>query len=321
MITDPSYAGQIITFTYPHIGNYGVNAGRRREPRVPFCRGVVVRDLARRRSNWRSDRRPVGVPRTRRASPASPASTRAASRATSATAARCPARSASATEVASSRRRRWPNPAPTASTSSPRSPATRRTRWAAARAVSSPTTTASRRSILQPTLASFATVDVVPASATGRRDPRAAAPTACSCRTARATRRCSTRAVDDDPRDLLGKVPVFGICLGHQLLSRALGGDTFKLQFGHHGGNHPVRNLATGHVEITSQNHNFCVDVDSLPRRRRDAPQPQRPHGRGPALPSTCPAFSVQYHPEAGPGPARLALPVRRVRRPHATGS
>ena len=65
-------------------------------------------------------------------------------------------------------------------------------------------------------------------------------------------------------RELVGQVPLFGICLGHQLLSRALGGTTFKLPFGHHGGNHPVRHLATGHVEITSQNHNFCVDPESL---------------------------------------------------------
>ena len=64
--------------------------------------------------------------------------------------------------------------------------------------------------------------------------------------------------------ELVGQVPVFGICLGHQLLSLALGGQTYKLPFGHHGGNHPVQHLASGHVEITSQNHNFCVDAESL---------------------------------------------------------
>ena len=68
---------------------------------------------------------------------------------------------------------------------------------------------------------------------------------------------------------LVGRVPVFGICLGHQLLARAIGAETFKLPFGHHGGNHPVQNLASGRVEITSQNHNFCVDAGSLGDGRR----------------------------------------------------
>ena len=104
-------------------------------------------------------------------------------------------------------------------------------------------------------------------------------------------------------RDLLGKAPVFGICLGHQILGLALGGSTYKLRFGHHGGNQPVRFSDTGRVEISSHNHGFAVDPKSLPEgvevthvnlndgcceglRARDLR-----------------AFSVQYHPEAAPGP------------------
>ncbi len=102
---------------------------------------------------------------------------------------------------------------------------------------------------------------------------------------------------------LLGNVPVFGICLGHQLMGLALGGSTFKLPFGHHSTNHPVRHIRTGHVEITSQNHGFAVDPDSLPadvevthiNLNDDTVEGLRHR--------SLPAFSVQYHPEAGPGP------------------
>ncbi len=102
---------------------------------------------------------------------------------------------------------------------------------------------------------------------------------------------------------LLGEVPVFGICLGHQLLASALGADTYKLPFGHHGGNHPVRRLETGTVEITSQNHNFAVDDGSL---GATVEVTHRNLNDGVVEGLRCtdvPAFSVQYHPEAGPGP------------------
>jgi carbamoyl-phosphate synthase small subunit len=107
----------------------------------------------------------------------------------------------------------------------------------------------------------------------------------------------------DNVRELLGKVPVFGICLGHQIMSLALGAHTFKLRFGHHGGNHPVRYEPTGRVEITSQNHNYAVDATTLPEgsvvthvnlNDGDIEGIRTEHLR---------AFSVQYHPEAGPGP------------------
>ena len=102
---------------------------------------------------------------------------------------------------------------------------------------------------------------------------------------------------------LIGEVPIFGICLGHQLLSRAIGAETIKLPFGHHGGNHPVQHIETGQIEITSQNHNFAVAAESL----GDAAEMTHVNlndgvCEGMRL-TDAPAFSVQYHPEAGPGP------------------
>lgn len=110
--------------------------------------------------------------------------------------------------------------------------------------------------------------------------------------------------VADTIRTLLGKKPIFGICLGHQILGLAYGGSTFKLKFGHRGGNQPVKDLSTGKVEITSQNHGFCVDMDSLNSDEVELTHINLNDGSVEGMRhKKYPAFSVQYHPEHAPGP------------------
>ena len=108
----------------------------------------------------------------------------------------------------------------------------------------------------------------------------------------------------DTTKALLGKVPIFGICLGHQILALALGGKTYKLKFGHRGANHPVKNFDTGKIEITAQNHGFCVDMDSLAGKNVELTHLNLNDNTNEGLRcSHLKCFSVQYHPEASPGP------------------
>ena len=166
-------------------------------------------------------------------------------------------------------------------------------------------------------LASWARVTVVPAKTTAA-DVLAMKPDGVFLSNGPADPAAVTYAVENI-RELLGKVPLMGICLGHQLLSLACGAKTARLKFGHHGCNHPVKNLATGHVEITSQNHNFAVVADSLPGCL-DVTHVNLNDGTIEGVRhKTLPAFSVQYHPESCPGPHDSAYLFDEFRKAVAT--
>jgi carbamoyl-phosphate synthase small subunit len=108
----------------------------------------------------------------------------------------------------------------------------------------------------------------------------------------------------ENVRQLLGKLPIFGICLGHQIIGQALGGTTYKLKFGHHGANHPVKDLKTGKVLITVQNHGFCVDTATLSKKDIEITHVNLNDNTLEGMRHRkLPLFSVQFHPEASPGP------------------
>jgi len=297
VITDPSYAGQIITFTYPHIGNYGASLADFESRRL-FCRGVIVRDLARRESNYRSDAHLDAVLKRYGVSGIAGIDTRRLTRLL---------RDSGAMSGAFG----------TADVASLHAAAIAEPGTDGVDLVSQVTTPApytvgagERRIVaydfgikysIVDYLATLGTVIVVPAN-TSAEEVLSLAPSGVFLSNGPGDPSVLDYAVRSI-QNLVGRVPVFGICLGHQLLSRALGGTTFKLPFGHHGGNHPVQHVASGKVEITSQNHNFCVDPDSLEGIVDITHINLNDHTNEGMSVRNQAAFSVQYHPEAGPGP------------------
>lgn len=297
VITDPSYAGQVITFTNPHIGNYGIN-DHDFEATRPYCRGVIVREMARRHSNYRADDSLDAMLRRFGISGIAGIDTRRLTRLLRDTGA-------------------MPGVFGTADESTLKAALANEHGTDGIDLVAEVTTSESyvtgsgprrivafdfgiKTTILRH-LAEIGTVEVVPANTTAA-EVLARSPQGVFLSNGPGDPAMVGYAVNTI-RDLVGQVPLFGICLGHQLLSRALGGTTFKLPFGHHGGNHPVRHLATGHVEITSQNHNFCVDPTSLDGKVEVTHVNLNDLTNEGMKVIGAPAFSVQYHPEAGPGP------------------
>ncbi len=321
IFTDPSYAGQIVILTNPQIGNYGTNAADNESAR-PYIEGLVVREFSSITSNWRSDEEAReflgkhGIPvvseldtralvrhlRTRGVMrgvlSAVDRSLTVAARTLVEKARQIPTMAGLdlASRVSTAEPYTWDKPVEPCSPSElVRSPAEPRFRVVAY-------DFGIKQNILRRLVQVGCRVTVVPAL-TSAEDVLAMKPDGVFL---------SNGPGDPEPlqtqvsnvRKLIGRTPIFGICLGHQILGLAVGGRTYKLKFGHRGANHPVINKVTNKVEITSHNHGFAVDPDSLNTNEVEITHMNlndqtlegfrhRSH----------PVFCVQYHPEAAPGP------------------
>jgi carbamoyl-phosphate synthase small subunit len=312
VLTDPSYCGQIVTMTAPEIGNVGVNReDTEAVGEAPRVAGFVVRSASPVASSWRAHESLdaylarygiVGIAEV---------DTRALTRHLRDRGAQNAAIGTDGPDALLRRARGAPdmNGLDLVREVSPREPYG----WSEGRgawAVATPQAAARhvvvfdygiKRNILRCLTDAGCRLTVVPASTTAA-EVLALKPDGVFLSNGPGDPAPVTYAIESI-RGLLGKQPIFGICLGHQLLALALGAKTYKLKFGHRGANQPVKDLSTGRVEITTQNHGFCVDLATLP------PGTQSTHvhlndgtSEGLTVPSLR-AFSVQYHPEAAAGP------------------
>ena len=326
VFTDPSYSGQIVCLTYPHIGNVGTNLDDE-ESAKPYIEGLVVREFSALASNWRSKESAQDYLERHRVPVIWDIDTRALVRhlrdvgalrgvvATDGTSAEkliAEARALPtmaglelASRVTSLKQYEWKRGSIELGGSG--ATADVKSQGAATSGVRSRYKVVAydfgiKQNILRLLVDHGCDVTVVPAQTSGE-DVLALKADGVFL---------SNGPGDPEPigyavaniRKMLGRVPIFGICLGHQLCGLALGGRTFKLKFGHHGSNHPVQNLRTKKVEITSQNHGFCVDPDSLPASDVEITHVNlNDHTNEGMRHRSLPLFSVQYHPEASPGP------------------
>jgi carbamoyl-phosphate synthase small subunit len=319
ILTDPSYRGQIVTMCYPLIGNYGVNPEDAESAR-PWLSGFVVREASSIPSSWRSTTDLGTYLRQHGVIALQGIDTRSLTRHLRMHGAQQGVISTADLDAASLARKLTASPRIVGVDLVREVSAPEPYMWtegkpgAAAAAAELHVVVMDcgvKRNILRSLVTAGCRVTVVPAR-TGAQEIMDLRPDGILI---------SNGPGDPEPVSyviqtaaaLLGKLPIFGICLGHQMLGLALGGRTYKLKFGHHGGNHPVKDLATGRIAITSQNHGFNVDMDSIRGSGTVTTHLNLYDGTTEGLENTAlRLFSVQYHPEASPGPHDSALLFRR---------
>ncbi len=301
IMTDPSYAGQIVTLTYPEIGNYGTN-DQDVESRQIFARGLVIRHLSRRYSNWRATASLSEFLEAQGILGISDVDTRAITRHIREKGAM---RSAMSTEILdpeklialakSSSEMEGADLTEEVSTKEPYKVGVGKYKVAVM-------DFGVKRSILDQLAARNLALTVYPASATADR-VLADNPDAVFLSNGPGDPAACAGALKELPKLISAGLPIFGICLGHQLLCISMGAETYKLKFGHRGGNQPVKDLLTGKVEITCQNHGFAVSEDSFPESLELTHVNLNDHSVEGFRHKTLPIFGVQYHPESSPGP------------------
>lgn len=302
IISDPSYAGQIITFTSTQIGNYGCTSSDDEAAR-PACSGVVVRELSEISSSWRAEQSLLEYLRVNQVPVISEVDTRRLTKHLRDNGAIPGVIGAGSLDELSAAARLASSTDGCDFVGQVSCPQKSQVRAEEGRLHVAALDFGAKKTIVNQLLAQpeIGLVTIVPAR-TAANEILALKPDGLFLSNGPG----DPAALGDIVgvlKQLLGQLPIFGICLGHQLLAQAVGGETAKLPFGHHGGNHPVRNEANKAIEITAQNHNYHVIAESLPTdvvvthvNLNDGTV------EGLAIPRLR-AFSVQYHPEAGPGP------------------